>query len=986
MSSYSPRVHVAWDGNAIDYRNCDSPSSPFHPNFRPILRKILLINGNPQSSRKGKLDFNIATVKPVYLATFAKKTGHGYRLCGKGYGEGLEPLLQVLNKLIAEVAQEDFVFGDYSNLAAGQELNYLEEYVTVLAELADGDAALTVCFVLFVLTYILSTTFGKAVSSVNELQEFGCVQVKEPNHRNDGDKNKLFKKEANIAIIACLIGNSSMRSVVEAHAGTQSGNYRDIIYALVPPSKDNIYQDEPQDNIRDFELFYDMAFPDGKDPRENTVPALCITKQDFYSGLRLFCNKKKKNANRYLGPDEGTNPPPKTRIELARTGQLFLPSDFEILSKIEHNVYTVRLRDHPLGTYVMKVATEHIKYILKYVMAEVVVESSLWHPHIIALWGYLFCFLDGKITVLLILQNGGQDLARTAHCLNTQDELGGMRKLQDVLGYIVQTNSAIAALHTIGVLHRDIKPSNIVHNKDDPTQVLVIDFNCARLTALANGTQTVKIGSFGFVCGDNEGAAQDVYAMGQTAIFLSSGKTLDLLPRQERIKKQLRAAFSAEVSDQMIDLFSKYLMFIMNPNVSKRWTSLQALVGSSALQVVVNRGGKGADSLHHLFESIDSLTATQPTDLVEGSDTGKEGSKRLKGTLHHMLEAQDIVDSIYNMDIADLTEPGHEYPLLDAFIVDEINMESFEIHPDTENLTEDRDEDKEDIQRNGSEHGCHGEFFYEGDAIDLSPDAWTTSKTPDRGGKHSGHRQSIIDGTVEAMIGVNEQPEDTNFGQPVASTSLINATVAESEQIDCEDSEEPIKLPKDVGRIVASRFGKLMIGFVCSLTCFGWHYASIYGSNLSGFPEYTEIGFQVLLSFRECTSQYTHIDTDSIKTCGGVFLASGKDFFLNRSSKSPERVECPANCDHCQIDDEFPSEKDFLLEGSSCTAKEVSLRDTTGTESSKLIFKSHFDKLVMNTMVLWAETKDEADDRFDMAVSFFTSQWLSPYEYDDNDP
>ncbi|KAG7355320.1 hypothetical protein IV203_004676 [Nitzschia inconspicua] len=153
-----------------------------------------------------------------------------------------------------------------------------------------------------------------------------------------------------------------MRSVVEAHAGTQSGNYRDNIYALVPPSKDNIYQDEPQDNIRDFELFYDMAFPDGKDPRENTVPALCITKQDFYSGLRLFCNKKKKNANRYLGPDEGTNPPPKTRIELARTGQLFLPSDFEILSKIEHNVYTVRLRDHPLGTYVMKVATEHIKF------------------------------------------------------------------------------------------------------------------------------------------------------------------------------------------------------------------------------------------------------------------------------------------------------------------------------------------------------------------------------------------------------------------------------------------------------------------------------------------------------------------------------------------------------------------------------------------------------------------------------------------------
>ncbi|KAG7355321.1 hypothetical protein IV203_004677 [Nitzschia inconspicua] len=130
MSSYSPRVHVAWDG---------------------------------------KLDFNIATVKPVYLATFAKKTGHGYRLCGKGYGEGLEPLLQVLNKLRAEVAQEDFVFGDYSNregrralrlllsglepgesVAAGQELNYLEEYVTVLAELADGDAALTVCFVLFV--------------------------------------------------------------------------------------------------------------------------------------------------------------------------------------------------------------------------------------------------------------------------------------------------------------------------------------------------------------------------------------------------------------------------------------------------------------------------------------------------------------------------------------------------------------------------------------------------------------------------------------------------------------------------------------------------------------------------------------------------------------------------------------------------------------------------------------------------------------------
>ncbi|KAG7351543.1 protein kinase family protein [Nitzschia inconspicua] len=654
-----------------------------------------------------------------------------------------------------------------------------------------------------------------------------------------------------------------------------------------------------------------MRFPEGKDPKKDITPALCITKEDFYTGLRFFCEQKKKDAGRFLDLDQGTNPPPKTRIERARTGQLFSPGDFEIVSRIQSDVFRVRLKSNPTGTYVMKVVTKHIKYILKYVMAEVVVESFIWHPNIVILWAYMFCFLNGQITTLLILQDGGQDLERTALSLNTEDKLGGISKLQDVLGYIVQTNWAIEALHTIGVLHRDIKPSNIVHNKDDPTQVVVIDFNCARLSALENGTQTVNIGTCGFVSGDNEGAAQDLFAMGQTAMVLSSGRTLNLLPQQERISHQLRAAFSDEVSDQLIDLYSKYLLYIMNPNASKRWSSLQALVGSSALQLFATRGGKGADSLHRLFESIDTLTAIKPKDHREPSDDWKAASNRLRGALIWMLNTKQVIGSIHEIDIGVQIGLEDELPSMDPFVVHEINgnFVNFCIAPETENLTE----DKKNLNTNDgiemqtvdvlstAEHVDSTEATGGEVPIEVSSDALSTAKTPRRR-NHGGRRRSVFTDTrevsKETLVNFIIPDLSTHGGKQTQDVVVLGTTDCQTIHID--DNQGPVGLSNKVGRLPPSASAlrilraffctihKCFVFFLCSIGILnlvvGGHYASIYGSNLIWLPEYLKNGIQVLVTFQECTSEYGQIDIEYITKCSGVLLESAKDFWFTSST------------------------------------------------------------------------------------------------------
>ncbi|KAG7339200.1 hypothetical protein IV203_020163 [Nitzschia inconspicua] len=63
-----------------------------------------------------------------------------------------------------------------ATVVAYQVLNPLE-YVTVLAELAEGDAALTMCFIPHALTYFVSTNVRNIEGLLKELREFGCVQV-----------------------------------------------------------------------------------------------------------------------------------------------------------------------------------------------------------------------------------------------------------------------------------------------------------------------------------------------------------------------------------------------------------------------------------------------------------------------------------------------------------------------------------------------------------------------------------------------------------------------------------------------------------------------------------------------------------------------------------------------------------------------------------------------------------------------------------------
>ncbi|MFJ4786804.1 protein kinase [Streptomyces sp. NPDC088794] len=102
----------------------------------------------------------------------------------------------------------------------------------------------------------------------------------------------------------------------------------------------------------------------------------------------------------------------------------------------------------------------------------------------------------------------------------------GPLPVDTVLRLIAGVAEALQAVHREGIVHRDLKPSNVLLAADGPR---VIDFGIARAADATSVTQSgTALGTVAYmapeqVLGAEATASADVFALGQTAVFASTG-------------------------------------------------------------------------------------------------------------------------------------------------------------------------------------------------------------------------------------------------------------------------------------------------------------------------------------------------------------------------------------------------------------------------------------------------------------------------------
>ncbi|MDQ1023581.1 putative Ser/Thr protein kinase [Streptomyces umbrinus] len=102
----------------------------------------------------------------------------------------------------------------------------------------------------------------------------------------------------------------------------------------------------------------------------------------------------------------------------------------------------------------------------------------------------------------------------------------GPLPVDTVLRLIAGVAEALQAVHREGIVHRDLKPSNVLLADDGPR---VIDFGVARAADATSVTQSgMALGTVAYMApeqalGGEAAPSADVFALGQTAVFASTG-------------------------------------------------------------------------------------------------------------------------------------------------------------------------------------------------------------------------------------------------------------------------------------------------------------------------------------------------------------------------------------------------------------------------------------------------------------------------------
>ena len=110
--------------------------------------------------------------------------------------------------------------------------------------------------------------------------------------------------------------------------------------------------------------------------------------------------------------------------------------------------------------------------------------------------------------------------------LQTAVDVEGPRTEADLHRLAVSTATALAAIHSAGVVHRDLKPENIMLAADGPR---VIDFGIARAVESTSVTASGVIGTIGYMAPEQlEGmrltSAVDLFSWGAVMVFAATGR------------------------------------------------------------------------------------------------------------------------------------------------------------------------------------------------------------------------------------------------------------------------------------------------------------------------------------------------------------------------------------------------------------------------------------------------------------------------------
>ncbi|MEL6263404.1 MAG: serine/threonine-protein kinase [Cyanobacteria bacterium J06626_6] len=198
--------------------------------------------------------------------------------------------------------------------------------------------------------------------------------------------------------------------------------------------------------------------------------------------------------------------------------------------------------------------------------------ESLKHPTIPR---YLDSFsidtTEGKGLVLVQSHQGGQTLAQ-------QVNAGRKFSESDIRAIAKQLLQGLIYLHGKGLVHRDIKPSNIAiaGNETDLGQATWLNLGTVQYVQAQRPDAIV--GTYGYMPPEQVGGqaafASDLYSLGATLIFLTTGCHLGALPRHRSNARFTcsRARLSAN--------FQQWLNWLIEPGLSDRPASAQAALAS----------------------------------------------------------------------------------------------------------------------------------------------------------------------------------------------------------------------------------------------------------------------------------------------------------------------------------------------------------------------------------------------------------------------